>query len=177
MEARSSRRGRSYTARISFRKIVSAALSVTLLKNEILIPPSDSTYDDVCLWRRSGSSPRISTRHGGDPRRLSLRARKLLFSVVPTALLLTVFIFRFHRSSFRSSQCKAASTHSTNAKKLKLDDLRFALRKPQQAKQLARVEELLYLQEDIARARKNFDITTVDKSGGGQQGSFGGFGF
>ena len=40
-----------------------------------------------------------------------------------------------------------------------MDDLRFALRKPQQAKQLARVEELLYLQEDIARARKNLDIS------------------
>lgn len=36
-----------------------------------------------------------------------------------------------------------------------MEDLRFALRRPQQGKQLARVEELLYLQEDIARARRN----------------------
>lgn len=57
------------------------------------------------------------------------------------------------------SQCKDAAGHSTNAKKLKLDDLKFALRRPQQARQLARVEELLYLQEDIARARRNLDIT------------------
>lgn len=46
-----------------------------------------------------------------------------------------------------------------------MDDLRFALRKPQQARQLARVEELLYLQEDIARARKNLDIS-YGKGGG-----------
>lgn len=56
------------------------------------------------------------------------------------------------------SQCKSAAAHSPNAKKVRLDDLRFALRRPQQSKQLARVEELLYLQEDIARARKlDFD--------------------
>ncbi|KAK9894399.1 TFIID-18kDa-domain-containing protein [Cystobasidium minutum MCA 4210] len=57
-----------------------------------------------------------------------------------------------------SELCKSAAAHSPNAKKVRLDDLRFALRRPQQSKQLARLEELLYLQEDIARARKlDFD--------------------
>lgn len=64
---------------------------------------------------------------------------------------------------YLSELCRAASLHSPNAKKLRLDDLRFALRKPQQRRQLARVEELLYAQEDIARARKNLDINSYGK--------------
>ena len=58
-------------------------------------------------------------------------------------------------------QCKQAAMHSTNAKRLKLEDLKFALRRPQQSRQLARVEELLYMQEDIARARKIGDYGTM----------------
>ncbi|GAA98032.1 uncharacterized protein L969DRAFT_93348 [Mixia osmundae IAM 14324] len=51
--------------------------------------------------------------------------------------------------------CVAAHRVSKNKGKLQVDNLRFALRKPQQAKQLARVEELLVMQTVISQAKGN----------------------
>lgn len=45
---------------------------------------------------------------------------------------------------------------------MKLDDLRFALRRPHQAKQLARVEELLEAQREIQKA-KQVDSQPLDQ--------------
>lgn len=41
--------------------------------------------------------------------------------------------------------------------RLSIDDLRRALSNPADAKKLARMEELLFMQEDIKRARAQFD--------------------
>lgn len=41
--------------------------------------------------------------------------------------------------------------------RLSIDDLRRALSNPADAKKLARMEELLFMQEDIKRARSQFN--------------------
>lgn len=59
-------------------------------------------------------------------------------------------------SSDMASQCQSAlaSTHKT---RLQIDDVRRALSRPGDEKKLARLEELLFMQEDIKRARKEFN--------------------
>ncbi|BGP24985.1 hypothetical protein JCM10295v2_003905 [Rhodotorula toruloides] len=51
--------------------------------------------------------------------------------------------------------CMQAHLISTNRGKIKVDDFRFALRRD--PKKLARIDELLFMQEEIARARRGFD--------------------
>ncbi|KAL8293581.1 hypothetical protein RQP46_000282 [Phenoliferia psychrophenolica] len=53
--------------------------------------------------------------------------------------------------------CGQAQRVSTNRGKIKVDDFKFALRKD--PKKLARVDELLFMAEDIARARGKDDLT------------------
>lgn len=53
-------------------------------------------------------------------------------------------------------QCGQAQRVSTNRGKIKVDDFKFALRKD--PKKLARVDELLFMAEDIARARGKDDF-------------------
>jgi transcription initiation factor TFIID subunit 13 len=49
---------------------------------------------------------------------------------------------------------------------LSIEDLRKVLSMPADAKKLARMEELLFMQEDIKRARAQFDDAEMkDKSG------------
>jgi len=45
----------------------------------------------------------------------------------------------------------------TRKNRLTLEDIRRALSRPADAKKLARMEELLFMQEDIKRARAQFD--------------------
>ncbi|KAF9555436.1 TFIID-18kDa-domain-containing protein [Agrocybe pediades] len=52
--------------------------------------------------------------------------------------------------------CQTA-TAPTKKSRLSIDDLRRALSRPADAKKLARMEELLFMQEDIKRARSQFD--------------------
>ncbi|GAA5967226.1 hypothetical protein JCM3765_001742 [Sporobolomyces pararoseus] len=51
--------------------------------------------------------------------------------------------------------CMQASRIGASRGKVKLDDFRFALRNDD--KKLARLEELLFMQEEIARARRGFE--------------------
>ncbi|GAA5820498.1 hypothetical protein JCM11251_003018 [Rhodosporidiobolus azoricus] len=51
--------------------------------------------------------------------------------------------------------CTQAHQISTNRGKIKVDDFRFALRRD--PKKLARLDELLFMQEEIARARRGFE--------------------
>ncbi|GAA6020262.1 hypothetical protein JCM11491_003869 [Sporobolomyces phaffii] len=51
--------------------------------------------------------------------------------------------------------CHQASQIAASRGKVKLDDFRFALRNDR--KKLARFEELLFMQEEIARARRGFE--------------------
>ncbi|GAA5894317.1 uncharacterized protein JCM6883_003784 [Sporobolomyces salmoneus] len=51
--------------------------------------------------------------------------------------------------------CMQASRIAASRGKVKLDDFRFALRNDD--KKLARLEELLFMQEEIARARRGFE--------------------
>ncbi|KAF5380959.1 hypothetical protein D9615_003975 [Tricholomella constricta] len=53
-------------------------------------------------------------------------------------------------------QCQTAGASSRKAR-LSIEDLRRALSRPADAKKLARMEELLFMQEDIKRARAQFD--------------------
>jgi len=56
--------------------------------------------------------------------------------------------------------------------RLTIDDLRRALSRPADAKKLARMEELLFMQEDIKRARAQFkddDPGAPSASGGGME--------
>ncbi|KIY43441.1 transcription initiation factor IID, 18 kDa subunit [Fistulina hepatica ATCC 64428] len=52
--------------------------------------------------------------------------------------------------------CQTASSMSKKTR-LSIDDLRKALSRPADAKKLARMEELLFAQEDIKRARAQFE--------------------
>lgn len=54
------------------------------------------------------------------------------------------------------SQCQAAAGPRGKGR-LSIEDLRKTLSRPADAKKLARMEELLFAQEDIKRARSQFD--------------------
>ncbi|KAG5342771.1 Transcription initiation factor TFIID subunit 13 [Termitomyces sp. T112] len=54
----------------------------------------------------------------------------------------------------------ASAGNSSRKTRLSIDDLRRALSRPADAKKLARMEELLFMQEDIKRARAQFDDNT-----------------
>ncbi|BGP16560.1 hypothetical protein JCM10213_000528 [Rhodosporidiobolus nylandii] len=54
-----------------------------------------------------------------------------------------------------TDMCIQAHQISTNRGKIKVDDFRFALRRD--PKKLARLDELLFMQEEIARARRGFE--------------------
>ncbi|BGP55587.1 hypothetical protein JCM8202v2_003192 [Rhodotorula sphaerocarpa] len=56
--------------------------------------------------------------------------------------------------------CLQANRVSTNRGKIKVDDFRFALRND--PKKLSRLDELLFMQEEIARARRGFDNSFND---------------
>ncbi|GAA5963641.1 hypothetical protein JCM8115_002068 [Rhodotorula mucilaginosa] len=56
--------------------------------------------------------------------------------------------------------CIQANRVSTNRGKIKVDDFRFALRND--PKKLSRLDELLFMQEEIARARRGFDNSFND---------------
>ena len=63
------------------------------------------------------------------------------------------------------SQCQTALA-PTRKSRLQIEDLRRALGRRADAKKLARMEELLFMQEDIRRARKQFDDSEVHVGGG-----------
>ena len=65
--------------------------------------------------------------------------------------------------SDHSTQCQTAITPTRRAR-LQIEDLRRALSRPADAKKLARMEELLFMQEDIKRARKQFEENEVNPS-------------
>ena len=60
-------------------------------------------------------------------------------------------------------QCQTA-TGPTKKTRLSVDDLRRALSRPADGKKLARMEELLFMQEDIKRARAQFDESEEGQS-------------
>ncbi|KAK7470187.1 hypothetical protein VKT23_001625 [Stygiomarasmius scandens] len=60
--------------------------------------------------------------------------------------------------------CVAAGGPSKKSR-LSIEDLRRALSRPADAKKLARMEELLFMQEDIKRARAQFDDTDLQSKG------------
>ncbi|GAA5824679.1 hypothetical protein JCM5353_000802 [Sporobolomyces roseus] len=85
--------------------------------------------------------------------------------------------------------CLQASKISSNRGKIKVDDFRFALRND--PKKLARLDELLFMQEEISRARRGFEnpmdyavdeekelekqqAAQMEKSGGKEAGGEGG---
>jgi transcription initiation factor TFIID subunit 13 len=59
-------------------------------------------------------------------------------------------------------QCQTAAG-PTRKTRLSVEDLRRALSRPADAKKLARMEELLFMQEDIKRARAQFDDGDMTK--------------
>ncbi|OJT15725.1 Transcription initiation factor TFIID subunit 13 [Trametes pubescens] len=60
--------------------------------------------------------------------------------------------------------CQTASSGGKKSR-LSIEDLRRALSRPADAKKLARMEELLFMQEDIKRARAQFEESEMNPSG------------
>lgn len=56
-----------------------------------------------------------------------------------------------------ATQCQTAGGPGKKVR-LSVEDLRRALSRPADAKKLARMEELLFMQEDIKRARAQLDL-------------------
>lgn len=65
-------------------------------------------------------------------------------------------LLSFMDSNLRLVQCLAAGGPSRKGR-LSVEDLRKALSRPADAKKLARMEELIFMQEDIKRARAQFE--------------------
>ncbi|KZT09440.1 TFIID-18kDa-domain-containing protein [Laetiporus sulphureus 93-53] len=61
--------------------------------------------------------------------------------------------------------CQTASASGKGKTRLSIEELRRALSRPADAKKLARMEELLFMQEDIKRARAEFDESEVPQGG------------
>jgi transcription initiation factor TFIID subunit 13 len=61
------------------------------------------------------------------------------------------------------SQCQIAGGSSRKTR-LSIEDLRRTLSRPPDAKKLARMEELLFMQEDIKRARAQIDDSDIIQS-------------
>lgn len=59
--------------------------------------------------------------------------------------------------------CQAAGGPQRKTR-LSVEDLRRALSRPADAKKLARMEELLFMQEDIKRARAQFEESELNQS-------------
>ena len=60
-------------------------------------------------------------------------------------------------------QCQMAAGSSRKAR-LSIEDLRRVLSRPPDAKKLARMEELLFMQEDIKRARSQFQDSELNQT-------------
>jgi transcription initiation factor TFIID subunit 13 len=65
-------------------------------------------------------------------------------------------------SGVRQCQSALAPTRKT---RLSIEDIRRALDKPADSKKLARMEELLFMQEDIKRARAQFQESDMNPAG------------
>ena len=83
----------------------------------------------------------------------------------PVLLLWCSFhIFLIWRTVIPYVQCQTALT-PTRKTRLQIEDLRRGLSRPADAKKLARMEELLFMQEDIKRARKQFEENEMAPGG------------
>lgn len=102
-----------------------------------------------------------------DPSPLASSPPSLLLLPLPHAPTLP-FLFPSH-----PSQCLQAHQISTNRGKIKVDDFRFALRRD--PKKLARLDELLFMQEEITRARRGFEDPSF-MAGEEEEGVVGGAG-
>ena len=65
----------------------------------------------------------------------------------------------------RVIKCQTALA-PTKKSRLSIEDFRRALSRPADAKKLARMEELLFMQEDIKRARAQFNDSEMNQSKG-----------
>jgi len=59
--------------------------------------------------------------------------------------------------------CTTAHLVSTNRGRLRIEDIRYALRTPARSKQLGRVDELLILQSEITKAKRMIDEVAMVK--------------
>jgi transcription initiation factor TFIID subunit 13 len=69
---------------------------------------------------------------------------------------LSIWFFK----ALKKAQCQSAAG-PTRKSRLSVDDLRRVLSRPADAKKLARMEELLFMQEDIKRARAQFEESDI----------------
>ena len=78
-------------------------------------------------------------------------------------------VVRFSSSSFLIAletyrvQCQTALAPGKKSR-LSIEDIRRALSRPADAKKLARMEELLFMQEDIKRARAQFEESDMNQA-------------
>jgi transcription initiation factor TFIID subunit 13 len=73
--------------------------------------------------------------------------------------------FSYFVAIIPSAQCQTALA-PTKKSRLSIEDFRRALSRPADAKKLARMEELLFMQEDIKRARAQFNDSEMNQSRG-----------
>lgn len=72
--------------------------------------------------------------------------------------------FAHHGFVLQNLQCQTALLPGKKSR-LSIEDLRRALSRPADAKKLARMEELLFMQEDIKRARAQFEESDMNQAG------------
>lgn len=70
---------------------------------------------------------------------------------------------RVSMPSLTITQCQSALAPGKKAR-LSIEDLRRSLSRPADAKKLARMEELLFMQEDIKRARAQFEESDMNQA-------------
>lgn len=67
-------------------------------------------------------------------------------------------------STDNAPQCQTALVPGKNKTRLSIEDLRRILSRSADAKKLARMEELLFMQEDIKRARAQFEESDMNQA-------------
>ncbi|EAU88625.2 hypothetical protein CC1G_12017 [Coprinopsis cinerea okayama7 len=131
-----------------------------------------STYTPAYIPRESTAIPTSSSSHhlgGGRGRRQS--NLKGLFTKDLRSLMYgfgddrnpsndTVNVMEEILIEYITDVCQVAGANSRRAR-LSVEDLRKALSHPADAKKLARLEELIFMQEDIKRARGMFDEAEI----------------
>ncbi|KAK9762386.1 Transcription initiation factor TFIID subunit 13 [Basidiobolus ranarum] len=85
------------------------------------------------------------------------------FGDVPNPSADTVNVMEDLVIEYITGMCLQAAKVADRRGKVKVEDFKFALRKD--PKKLTRVEELLYMSEDIRRAKQLFDKDELEKPG------------
>ncbi|KAI0647138.1 transcription initiation factor IID, 18kD subunit-domain-containing protein [Trametes meyenii] len=130
-------------------------------------PAASSTYTFSSYNRDASSHYSRSTRKGSSYRGLFTKELRNLmygFGDDRNPANDTVNVMEEILIEYIVDVCQTASAGGKKSR-LSIEDLRRALSRPADAKKLARMEELLFMQEDIKRARAQFEESEMNPSG------------